>query len=153
MCLDFYLITYDDVGGITCRRVGDSRGAFSGISPLFWTANTAFLNSPFSGEEVGLYISRQHVALNHCDIEKGGVSRILCINSFSELVLSNLSGYSGDPRIVEGRIWEYEDGTFGFGFLANKFIVDLKHIALNGRLLDAVEYCSSSSNRNSISSP
>lgn len=144
MLLDFYLVTYDDVGGITCRRVGNWREPFSGYSPVFWTSNTAFLNAPFSGEEQDLYRSRQHFGLNHCDIEKGVVSRILCINSSYELVLPNLSGSTGDPRNVEGRIWEYENGTFGFGFLRNNFIVDLKHIALNGCLLDTVDYCSSS---------
>ena len=153
MYLDFYLVTYDDVGGITCRRVVDSREPFSGISFVFWTSNTAFLDSPFSREEEELYISRQHFAPNLCDIERGVVSRILCMNSCYDLVLPNLSGYSGDPQNVEGRIWEYGDGTFGFGFLRNKFIVDLKQIALNGRLLDAVEYCGSSRNRNSSPSP
>lgn len=136
-------MTYDDVGGISCRRVGDSREPFSGYSPVFWTSNTQF--SSFSGEEQDLYSVRTHVAQNYCNIEKGVVSRYLAINSSYELVLPNLTGSSGDPRNVEGRIWEYQNGTFGFGFLRNNFIVDLKHIALNGRLLDTVGYSSSSS--------
>lgn len=143
--LEFYLVTYDDVGGVTCRRVGDSSELFSGYSPVFWTSNTTFLQSPFSVEEQVLYSSREHVGLNQGDIERGAVSRILCINSSYELVLPGLSNSVGDPRNVEGRIWEYENGTFGFGFLRNNFIVDMKHITLDGRLLDAVEYCSSGS--------
>ena len=47
-------------------------------------------------------------------------------------------GSGGNLRNVEGRVWEYDDGTFGFGFLRNDFIIDLKHIALNGQLLDSV---------------
>ncbi|KAJ6801933.1 F-box protein [Iris pallida] len=143
--LEFYLVTYDDVGGVTCRRVGDSSELFSGYSPVFWTSNTTFLQSPFSVEEQVLYSSREHVGLNQGDIERGAVSRILCINSSYELVLPGLSNSVGDPRNVEGRIWEYENGTFGFGFLRNNFIVDMEHITLDGRLLDAVECCSSGS--------
>ena len=76
------------------------------------------------------------------------------MNSCYDLVLLNLSGSSGDHWNVEGRIWEYEDETLGFGFLRNKFIVYLKHITKKGSLLDSVEYCgSSSSNRNSSPSP
>lgn len=137
-------MTYDDVGGVTCRRVGDSSELFSGYSPVFWTSNTTFLKSPFSIEVQDLYSSREHVASGWTDIERGAVSRILSINSSYELVLPGLAG-SGDPRNVEGRIWEYENGTFGFGFLRDNFIIDLKHIALDGRLLDTVEYCSNSS--------
>lgn len=156
MLLDFYLVTHDDIGGITCRRVGNWREPFFGYSPVFWTSNTTFHSSPFSKEEEDLYRTREHLSPNHCNIEKDNVSRILCINSSYELVLPmpDLTG-AGDPRNVEGRIWEYGNGTFGFGFLRDKFIVDLKHIALNGVLLDAVPYCSSSnsSSSGSVNSP
>ncbi|XP_010938995.1 F-box protein At3g12350 isoform X2 [Elaeis guineensis] len=133
--LDFYLVSYDDVGGITCRRVGDAGELFSGYSPVFWTSNATFLESPFSKEEQDLYGSREHiraVASNWSNMDREVVLRILCINSSYDLVIPDLSGSSGDPRNVEGRIWEYEDGTFGFGFLRNNFIIDLKHITLDG---------------------
>lgn len=143
--LDFYLVAYDDVGGITCKRVGNAVERFSGYSPVFWTSNTTFLESPFSKEEKDLYGSREHiqaVASNWSDMDKEVVSRILCISSSYDLVIPDLSGSSGDPRNVEGRIWEYKDGTFGFGFLRNNLIIDLKRITLNGYLLDTIEYCS-----------
>ncbi|PKA58177.1 F-box protein [Apostasia shenzhenica] len=141
MSLGFYLVAYDDVGGITCRRVGNVAESFSGYSYslTFWTSNTTFLESPFSEEEQEIYNRREHVgsaSSAQFSVEKKVISRIMCINSSYDLVLPDLVGSSGDPRNVEGRIWEYEDGTFGFGFLRNNFIVDLKHITQDGYLLD-----------------
>nr|XP_010942769.1 F-box protein At3g12350 [Elaeis guineensis] len=142
--LKFYLVAYNDAGGITCRRVGDAGELFSAYSPVFRTSNTTFLEAPFSKEEQDLYGSRKHicsVASNWSNLDREVVSRILCINSSYELVIPGLYGSSGDPGNGEGRIWEYEDGTFGFGFLRNHFIIDLKHITSNGHLLDTVEHC------------
>lgn len=38
------------------------------------------------------------------------------------------SGYNSNPSSddADGRIWYYADGTFGFGFLRDDCIVDLK---------------------------
>ena len=74
-------------------------------------------------------------------VENEAVSRILYINSSYDLVIPNLAGASADPRHVEGRIWQYRNGAFGFGFLRNNYIIDLKHIAQNGCILDAMELC------------
>ncbi|KAL5988234.1 hypothetical protein ACLOJK_035997 [Asimina triloba] len=146
MRLDFYLVVYDDIGGIICRKFGNSS------EPVFWTSNTAFIESPFSGEELALYESRIHVrprfhntvnqiAASDAFAENESVSRVLCINSSYDLVLHDLTNSSADHRLVEGRIWQYPDGTFGFGFLRNNLIIDMKHIAQDGQLLDAVEHC------------
>ncbi|XP_057973700.1 F-box protein At3g12350 [Malania oleifera] len=144
MNLDFYLVAYDDIGGIACRRVGDSYKPFSGYSPVFWTSDSTFLESPFSREEVYLYESRIHLqpleAANCIDggsalTENEEVSGILYINSSYDLVIPDLAG-TANPWHVEGRIWQYRNGTFGFGFLRDNFIIDLKHIAQNGCLLD-----------------
>lgn len=137
MILQFYLVTHDGVGGLTCRRVGDSAEPFYSYSPVFWTSNSTFLESPFSKEELAIYGERKHVeslssVYSSMDMEL--LSRILCINCSYDL-----PGSSGDPRNVEGRIWQYEDGTFGFGFLRSDFIVDLKRIALDGLILDDAE--------------
>ncbi|RRT85784.1 hypothetical protein B296_00007336 [Ensete ventricosum] len=140
--LEFYLVAYDDIGGITCRRVGDAWGQFLGYSTIFWTSDTAFLESPFPREEQDLYGSREHirpVASNWRSIKSEVISRILHINSSCDLVIPSVSDSSSDPRNVDGRIWEYDDGTFGFGFLRNDYIIDLKHVTLNGSLLDTVE--------------
>ncbi|KAJ0742806.1 putative F-box domain-containing protein [Helianthus annuus] len=140
--LDFYLVAYDDIGGIACRRIGDSCKPFSSYAPVFWTSNTTFIESPFSSEEEHIYETREHL-LPPGDIlcsEMESVSRILYINSSYDLVLPGLAGpTSVNPHQVEGRIWEYGDGTFGFGFLRDNHIIDLKHIAMDGCLLDAIQ--------------
>lgn len=141
MSLDFYLVVYDDIGGIACRRVGDSSKPFSGYAPVFWTSNTTFIESPFSPEEEYIYDSREHLRPHlHCSHNEA-VSRILYVNSSYDLVIPDSTGTVVNPQRVEGRIWEYENGTFGFGFLRDNYIVDLKHIAHNGCLLDTVELC------------
>jgi hypothetical protein len=148
MRLDFYLVTYDDIGGITCRRVGDSSERVSSCAPVFWTSNATFIESPFSPEEEYLYDTRMHVrpleAANYfhgelLSAESEMVSRILYINSSYDLVIP---GSTANPRRAEGRIWQYNNGTFGFGFLRDNFIIDLKHIAQNGCILDTMELCS-----------
>lgn len=139
--LDFYLVVYDDIGGIACRRIGDSCKPFSSYAPVFWTSNTTFFESPFSSEEEYIYDTREHLlppgGHHHllCS-EKEDVSRIMYINSSYDLVLP---GSTVNPHQVEGRIWQYGDGTFGFGFLRDNHIIDLKHIAVDGCLLDAIK--------------
>ncbi|XP_010687915.2 F-box protein At3g12350 [Beta vulgaris subsp. vulgaris] len=145
MSLDFYLVAYDDIGGVACRRVGDSLKPFSGYAPVFWTSNATFVDSPLSHEEDYIYYTRMHlrpVAEVEEEINDYSPSRIMYINSSYDLVIPELAGSSANPRHVEGRIWEYVDGTFGFGYLRNNFIVDLKHIAQDGRLLETAELCS-----------
>ncbi|XP_074264055.1 F-box protein At3g12350-like [Silene latifolia] len=142
MTLDFFLVAYDDIGGVSCRRIGDSLKPFSGFAPVFWTSNATFINSPLSHEEDYLYNTRTHLrplSESEEDIYEHSPSRLMYINSSYELVLPNLAGTVVNPRHVEGRIWQYVDGTFGFGFLRNNVIVDLKHIAQNGNLLDAAQ--------------
>lgn len=149
--LYFFLVAYDDIGGIACRTIGDSSKPLSDYSPVFWTSKTTFLEAPFSPEEEYLYDSRihlrplataDHIHEHHPLTENEVVSHILCINSSYDLVIPDLAGTSANPQDVEGRIWLYESGTFGFGFLRNHFIVDLKHIAQHGCLLEAMELCS-----------
>ncbi|KAF5456098.1 hypothetical protein F2P56_025610 [Juglans regia] len=150
MTLDFYLVVYDDIGGIACRRVGDSYERFSSYSPVFWTSNATFIESPFSPVEVDLYDTRIHVrpsaAANYIDeefapAENEMVSHILYINSSYDLVIPDLVGSTTNHRHVEGRIWHYNNGTFGFGFLRDNFIIDMKCIAQNGCILDTMELC------------
>nr|XP_043636143.1 F-box protein At3g12350 [Erigeron canadensis] len=140
--LDFYLVVYDDIGGIACRKIGDSCKPFSSYTPVFWTSNTTFFESPFSSEEEDIYDTREHLLPPghlHCS-EMEAVSRILYINSSYDLVIPGLAGPTAvNPHQVEGRIWQYGDGTFGFGFLRDNHIIDLKHIAVDGCLLDAMK--------------
>lgn len=141
MELGFYLIIYNDNGGLGCRLVGDSLESFSGFS-IFWTSEIKFLESPFSAEEEDVYNTRHHIRSIYFDstaVDRDIVSRILSISSSVDLVFPGVDWPSdGRNAYAEGRIWEYKSGTFGFGFLKSDFIIDLKHIALKGRLLDSV---------------
>ncbi|KAL8154031.1 hypothetical protein V2J09_011791 [Rumex salicifolius] len=140
MSLDFYLVTYDEIGGIACRRVGDSSKPFSSGLPVFWTSDATFIESPFNSKEELLYSDRLHLkpdsAFLHLRDDKV-VSRVMNINSSHNMVIPDLAESTANPNLVEGRIWQYNDGTFGFGFLRNSSIVDLKHIAQDGCLLAA----------------
>lgn len=159
MSLAFYLVGYDDIGGIACRRIGDPPDRFSGHAPVFWTSNATFLESPFSPEEESLYDSRVHLRplqlgnevleqfpLSDCEVvnqiqqfqlSDNVVDRILHISSSYDLVVPDLAG-TLNPRSAEGRIWQYRNGTFGFGFLSDNFVIDMKHIVHNGCIVDTV---------------
>ncbi|CAK7347417.1 unnamed protein product [Dovyalis caffra] len=143
--LEFYLVGYDGIG-ISCRRVGNLSERLSSSTPVFWTSDPTFIESPFPTEEQYIYDTRIHLqppeAANSdwkLPLEKDAVSRIMYINSSYDLVIPGLEGGSANPWRVEGRIWQYRNGTFGFGFLRDHFIVDLNHIAKNGCLLDTLE--------------
>ncbi|KAJ8762571.1 hypothetical protein K2173_008010 [Erythroxylum novogranatense] len=147
MKLEFYLVAYDGVG-ISCRMVGDLSERLTNCSPVFWTSNPTFMKSPISCEEAKIYDTRIHFRPSeigdhiHWDgpfIDDEVVSHIMHINSSYELVIPSLADASANPWRVEGRIWLYRNGTFGFGFLRDNFIVDLKHIARNNCLLDAIQ--------------
>ncbi|KAI6687959.1 hypothetical protein NL676_024787 [Syzygium grande] len=143
MKLEFYLVTYDEIGGIACRRVGESADRFSGCAPVFWTSRATFIEPPFTQEEAIMYDSRVHLhpideenyMFGELPMENEPVSRILHINSSYDLLIPDLAGTTATDRRNEGRIWQYRNGTFGFGFLRDNFIIDLKHMALNGCLL------------------
>ncbi|CAJ1972801.1 unnamed protein product [Sphenostylis stenocarpa] len=159
MSLVFYLVAYDDIGGISCRWIGDPQERFAGYAPVFWTSNATFLESPFSLEEESLYDSRVHFRplqpdnetheqlplsdgevvnrIQQVQLPDNVVNRILHISSSYDLVVPELAG-TINPRNAEGRIWQYQNGTFGFGFLTDNFVVDMKHIVRNGCLVDIV---------------
>ncbi|KAK6939726.1 hypothetical protein RJ641_029257 [Dillenia turbinata] len=151
MNLDFYLVTYDDIGGVACRRIGDS-SPFSGYSPVFWTLDATFVELPFSPDEEYLYgscIDLQPPAPVNClpgrvhvtDSEE--VSRILLINSSYDLIIPDLAGPTAIlsmPREGSGNIIMAHSVL---DFFRNNFIIALKHIAENGRLLDIMEVSAS----------
>ncbi|KAK4348545.1 hypothetical protein RND71_031300 [Anisodus tanguticus] len=148
MTLEFFLVSYDDIGGIACRRVAELCKPFSAYAPVFWTSNTIFIKSPLSSEEESIYEGRMHIqplaeADDPCEIlpssDKKAVLSMLCMNSSYDLVIADLAGSTVNPRQAEGRIWQYENGTFGFGFLRDHYVIDLRHIAQNGQVLDATD--------------
>jgi hypothetical protein len=60
----------------------------------------------------------------------------MCINSSYDLVDPHPSAPLDDMRNLEGRIWLYDDGTFGFGFTGSNSIIDLRHVSLDGCIVD-----------------
>ncbi|KAK4352199.1 hypothetical protein RND71_027717 [Anisodus tanguticus] len=101
---------------------------------------------PLSSEEESIYEGRMHIqplaeADDPCEIfpssDYKAVLSMLCMNSSYDLVIPDLAGSTVNPRQAEGRIWQYENGSFGFGFLRDHYVIDLRHIALNGQILDA----------------
>lgn len=132
-------MAYDDIGGVTCRRVGEPSGQLSGNTPVFWTANTTFIEPPFSSEERSLY-DRCRPERASCSLyreKKGEVSRILQINSSYDLVIPSVADSLLGSSVTEGRVWQYRDGTFAVGFLRDHFTTDLRQVTVNDRLLDA----------------
>lgn len=148
MSLAFYLVTYDNIGGLACRRVGDPPERLSSYAPVFWTSKATFSESPISPDEASLYDGRIHLGPLEADneiheqpfllTENEAVHRILPICSSYDLVIPDLAGVI-NPLNAEGRIWHYQNGTFGFGFLRDNFIIDMKHIAYDGCILDTVD--------------
>ncbi|GMI82708.1 hypothetical protein like AT3G12350 [Hibiscus trionum] len=143
MNLSFYLVKYDEIGGIICQRIGDMSSSYSLV---FWTSEPMSMESPFSAEEEHIYEDHMHLQPFAAEDQVHGpptmtgiemVSHILHINSSCSLILPSLVGSAGLQH-GEGRIWQYINGTFGFGFLHDHFIIDLKHVIQDGRLLDSV---------------
>lgn len=149
--LEFFLVSYDDIGGVACRRVAELCKPFSAYAPVFWTSNTTFIESPLSSEEENIYESRMHIrpldeADDPCEILPSSDERVimcmLCMNSSYDLVIPDLAGSTVNPRQAEGRIWQYENGTFGFGFLRDNYVIDLRCVAQNGQILEAADFSS-----------
>lgn len=140
-------MSYDDVGGIACRKVGDSTKPLAYHAPIIWTSNLTFIESPLSPEEDRIYNYRLHLRPPTEDQthdrtsspDNRDVSRMLYVNSSYDLVIPDLVGTAVNPLQVEGRVWQYRNGTFGFGFLRDDYVIDLKHIVENGQLLDTIE--------------
>jgi hypothetical protein len=109
---------------------------------VFWTTDaTTFLEPPFSDQELDNYSNRDHirdVASSHAEAESRVLSRILCMSSSYGIAEPHLSTPLDDARNVEGRIWLYQDGTFGFGFVGGNSIIDLRHISSAGCVLDTL---------------
>ncbi|XP_019096141.1 PREDICTED: F-box protein At3g12350-like isoform X1 [Camelina sativa] len=133
--MELYLVKYDEVGGIICRKVEDL-SLSRHTPPVFWTPNHLVIRSPFSAEEELLLNSRIHVS-PLAEVHENVVSGMLYMKSSYDMVLQGEAGNGNGFLRGEGRVWLYENGTFSFGFLRDQFIIDLKHVALeDGCLAD-----------------
>ncbi|ESQ38809.1 hypothetical protein EUTSA_v10028685mg [Eutrema salsugineum] len=137
--LELYMVKYDEVGGIICRKVEDL-SLSRHTSPVFWTPNQAFIRSPFSVEEEMILDGRIHTTPLLEEVHEEVVSGMLYTSSSYDLVLPGEVGNGSGFSRGEGRVWLYKNGTFGFGFLRDQFIIDLKRVAQDdGCLADVLE--------------
>lgn len=126
---------------IFCEKVEDSSTEveFYRRDIVFTASCTAFIESPYSADEESAYNARVHLRPRVEANQDGHINvtsshhDVLRIFYAHSVYTSNLSSDDAD-----GRIWVYADGTFGFGFLRDDFIVDLKPMVKNGHLLDVM---------------
>ncbi|XP_057832252.2 F-box protein At3g12350 isoform X2 [Cryptomeria japonica] len=145
--LEFILVSYNECGGIVCKRVGGYLQNISGYDSVFWTADsTSSAGLNFSSKEEELYNCRTHIRpmndiktdINNCtQYDEVEVTRVLFINSDSAGFRHGISVSAVSNK--EGRLWQYANGKFGFGFLYSNSIIDFMHIGSSSHLLDVVE--------------
>lgn len=143
--LGFYLVTYDDFGKIACQKVGESNR--SSPTPVFWIATPTSQKLTFSPGEPQFFDSWTHLPhlmsashlQNHPLVENEVVCRVLPVNTHNDAALPNLDGptFAHFP-ITKRSIWQDGDGRPGFGLLSDSIVIDLRHVTLNGCLLDLV---------------
>ncbi|CAN8253831.1 unnamed protein product [Cochlearia groenlandica] len=135
--LELYLVKYDEVGGIICKKIEDL-ALSRHTQPVFWTPNHTFVKSPFSVKEEMILDGRIHISpILREEADENVVSGMLYMNSSS---CNNDMLLREEDRVEEGRVWLYENGSFGFGFLRDQFIIDMKRVALeDGCLADVLE--------------
>ncbi|BFI29305.1 hypothetical protein MPTK2_3g01350 [Marchantia polymorpha subsp. ruderalis] len=142
--LDFVLLSYDEKGGIVCRRVGECLGTTHSGS-VCWTAESdSTIRVPLSPHEQHSFDERQHFAptgvngkyhvQDGCDEEVVGM---MCTLPTTGL---DFRASRSDAENIEGRVWQYASGRFGFGFLPTNFIIDFRPICSpSGVLLDVLK--------------
>ncbi|XP_073047545.1 F-box protein At3g12350-like [Primulina eburnea] len=145
--LNLYLVSYREEWGLFyCKKVDGSCTLDTYRDTVFTASCSASIQYPFSTEEESTYNTRVHVrprveanqaGQNHATISSDhhNVLRIFYAHSGYNPYPSSSSGNSDD---IDGRIWLYADGTFGFGFLRDDCIVDMRPVIENGRLLDTM---------------
>ncbi|XP_073134615.1 F-box protein At3g12350-like [Henckelia pumila] len=135
--LNLYLVSYhEEWEEISCEIVGSffstDPSPFRGM--VISASITAFLESPFSYEEMNMYKSRSHLCSPaRSDPASSDVLRIFYADSGLGPLVPNLSE---NPEDGDGRVWLYADGSFGFGFRRHDYILDLEPMVKNGHFLD-----------------
>ncbi|XP_073150251.1 F-box protein At3g12350-like [Henckelia pumila] len=146
--LNFYLVLYGKLNNfMICEAVVGNyfTNQFDRQIAFLAFTTTAFVESPTLGsEEEHTYNARTHLRpianqarrdrATSFEDEALDVSRICFVLSLDQyLAPGNQSG-----NMPDGRVWLYANGTFGFGYLRDDYIVDLRPIAKNGYVLDSI---------------
>ncbi|XP_075516881.1 F-box protein At3g12350-like [Primulina tabacum] len=143
--LNLYLVSYrEDRDYICCVVVGSDSTPRFFCEPIFSTRTTAFAEFPLSFEEEHAYNTRPHLR-PVAKSNQSGQDRAtpfqdedLDVSRMCYAFSPHYPYHRGSFEHPDGRVWLYADGTFGFGFLRDDYIVDLKPVVKNGRLIDAI---------------
>ncbi|KAL3677336.1 hypothetical protein R1sor_027284 [Riccia sorocarpa] len=141
--LDFVLLSYDERGGIVCRRVGEGLGAAHSGS-VCWTAESgSFVRGPLSVHEQESFAKRQHFApfglhAEH-QIQDGSDEEVVGMLCTLPVTGLDARAVGSEAEDFEGRVWQYASGRFGFGILPASTVVDFRPICTaTGFLLDVL---------------
>eukprot|EP00249_Psilotum_nudum_P005276 c18728_g1_i2 orf=198-1742(+) len=149
--LSIILVSYDDQGGILCRKIHEVGGVPESGSVLWTSKSISRIGLPLPPEEFALYNSRMHIRPIPSPCIGGKIQGDLTSANnmepgdlVGEEVIGMLYTFSCDFHYRlssdnrEGRIWQYASGNFGFGFLHTNSIIDFRLLCSRGHLLDAV---------------
>lgn len=133
-------MSYDDKEGIVCRKVQDLAGTSKSGSVLWTSESTTRVVMP---ADETFYNSCTHTR-PLCSTAKPGETREVPFE-FCEEVIGILCTSSCDFQSLlgsnnrEGRIWQYANGTFGFGYLHSSLVIDFRALCSDGSLLDTIK--------------
>jgi hypothetical protein len=137
--LDFVVLSYDNDGGILCRKVGDSSGTIRSRSgSICWTAKAGHgMSSPLPDNEQELFeLRRQHIlpssvaAVDYCWSEEEVVEMLWAtVEEEVELGLN----------LNKSRVWQYASGRFGFSSAPFGRVVDFRPICFEDTVADVMD--------------
>ena len=146
--LDFVVLSYDDHGGITCRKVGDSSGMTRSGSVCWTTKAGHGMPAPLPDSERQIYELTQHILPSPSEPGAHGDS-LMSDDGLNEEVVEmlwatvdvqpGLNYNVGVEDVTESRVWQYASGRFGFGNCSDGRIVDFRPICIKDSLVDVVE--------------
>ncbi|MCO5610135.1 hypothetical protein L7F22_064370 [Adiantum nelumboides] len=141
--LDFVLVSYDEKEGIVCRKVQDLDGISKGGSVLWTSECTPKAAIASCLAEEALYNSCTHTRPG-CSVTRSREANEMPFD-FCKEVIGILCTSSCDSHSMfassfrEGRVWQYANGTFGFGYCHSSLVVDFRALCSEGFLLDAID--------------
>ncbi|KAG0567371.1 hypothetical protein KC19_7G130100 [Ceratodon purpureus] len=146
--LDFVALSYDDHGGIICRKVGDYSGMTRSGS-VCWTARAGHgMSAPLPDSERQIFELRQHMLPSTSEPRVHGVG-LMSDDFLNEEVVEmlwatvevepGLNYNVGVEDATQSRVWHYASGRFGFGNGPDGRVVDFRPICIKDSLVDVVE--------------
>ncbi|XP_073153014.1 F-box protein At3g12350-like [Henckelia pumila] len=140
--LNFYIVTYTIyMGEFSCKMAGSSVTSQITDGLVFSALMKPYIEPPFSSKERHMYDYRLHLrpAAGYHDDQPDPTS-----SDVVRIYYANMGPESRPPEEIGqagGRIWQYADGSFGFGSLKDHYIIHLKPMVLEDdthQLLDLI---------------